>query len=373
MQFAFTDEQQMIRDTARSFVDTHGEQGRVRAAFESDAGFDRESWRVLTGELGFGGIAIPEAYGGAGLGHVELASVQEILGRALLPSPYLASIGLAATALLAGGTEDQKQALLPGIASGEVIATLAYCGEKGGVTAGDIDMKLSADGTLNGTASFVQFGHVADLIVFAAHNAAGGISLAALPADTAGIKIEPLTMMDLTRPMSRVRCTNVAVPADRLIADAAGALDHAMKIGAVLIAADATGGCEAILEITTAYAKERVQFGRAIGSFQAIKHRLADMMVAAEAAKSTAWYAACTADEAPEMLDEAASVAKAGCTEAMTKCAGDMIQLHGGIGFTWEHVAHLYFKRARSNATVLGTQVWHRERIMQQIEKGVIG
>lgn len=373
MQFAFTDEQQMIRDTARSFVDSHGEQSRVRAAFESNDGFDRESWQVLMGELGFGGIAIAERFGGAGLGYIELASVHEMLGRTLLPSPYFASIGLAATALHHGGSDAQKEALLPGIASGETIATLAYCGENGGASQSDIALRLSADGRLNGVASFVQYAHVADLIIFVARDDAGAVVLAALPANTPGIRIERLTMMDLTRPMSRVHCADVVVPEDRLVKNAGPAFDHAMKIGAMLIAADATGGCEAILEITTAYAKERVQFGRAIGSFQAIKHRIADMMVATEAAKSCAWYAACASDEQPEMLDEAASVAKAGCTDAMSKCAADMIQLHGGIGYTWEHVAHLYFKRARNNATILGSPVWHRERIMGQIEKGVIG
>lgn len=373
MHFAFTDEQQMIRDTARSFVDTHGDIARVRSALESSDGFDRDSWKVLTGELGFGGIAIPESYGGAGLGHIELASVHEMLGRTLLPSPFFTSIGLAATAILGAGNESQKQGLLPEIASGSVIATLACFGEQGGASCEDVALTLSDDNTLSGSACFVQYGHVADLIVFAARTKQGTVALAALPANTPGITIEPLTMMDLTRPMARIICNDVRVTAEQLMPNADEALEKALKVGAVMIASDALGSCDAILEITTAYTKERVQFGRAIGSFQAIKHRLADMMVETEAARSLAWYAACTIDEAPELLNEAASVAKAGCASALSKCAGDMIQLHGGIGFTWEHVAHLYFKRARSNSTTLGNTSWHHERIMTEIEKGVIG
>ena len=373
MQFAFTPEQEMIRETAIAYAEEHGTPERVRAAMDSADGFDHASWRTLTTELGFGGIAAPESYGGAGLGTVELASVAEMLGRTLLPSPFLASIGLAATAIAGAGSESQRAALLPDIIGGASIATLAHCGERGGVGADSITMRIDEAGRLAGDACFVPYGHVADTIVVAARDPSGTVVLAVLPRDADGLVVEPLTMMDLTRPMARLRCDGVTVPAERRMPGADAALARTLDLGAALIAADCVGACDAILAATVAYAKERVQFGRPIGSFQAIKHRIADMMVAAEAARSLAWYAACALDETPATGAEASSVAKVECTAALRRCAGDMIQLHGGIGFTWEHAAHLYFKRARANATMLGDAAWHRERILQTIERGLIG
>lgn len=369
MQFAFTPEQAMIREAAHAYAAGHGSSLQAREAIESPEGFDRSAWKALTSELGFGGIAIPESNGGSGLGMVELASVQEMLGRTLMPSPYLASIGLAATLLHALDTPAARE-LLPTIISGEQIATVAYCGRNGGADPEALPMTLSSDGVLEGEADFVLFGHVADLILCAARDESGKTCVAFVRPGADGLAIERLPMMDLTRPMARVRCTGVRLAASDIAHNAEDALALALRTGALLVAAESVGGAEAALEATVAYTKERNQFGRPIGSFQALKHRMADMMVAVEAAKGLAWYAAATADEAPEQFQEASSVAKTACTEAMMKCAADMIQLHGGIGFTWEHDAHLFFKRARSALTLLGTPDWHRKIIMNEIERG---
>ena len=371
MQFAFTPEQAMIREAAQSYAAQYGDSHQVRRAVETEDGFDRAAWQVLVGELGFGGIATPESAGGSGLGMVELASVHEMLGRSLMPSPYLASIGVAAT-LLNALDSDAARALLPAVIGGDQIATLAYCGKNGGADVSAVPMTLSADGVLDGEAWFVQFGHVADIILCAARDTGDNLHVAFVRRDTPGLEVERLPMMDQTRPMARVKCTGVRLAPADIVGGAGDALIHALRTGALLVASEAVGGAGAALEATVAYTKERHQFGRAIGSFQALKHRMADMMVAIEAAKGIAWYAAAAAGETPEDFAEAASVAKTACTEAMMKVAGDMIQLHGGIGFTWEHDAHLFFKRARSSLTLFGTPDWHREIIMNAIEQGAV-
>lgn len=361
MEFGFTDQQALIRRTMDGFIAEHGAEKRVRRAMESPDGFDRESWRMLAGEMGLAGAAIDERWGGAGLGHVELASIVEIAGARLFPSPLIASAGMAAAALLKGDNDRARADFLPGIADGSRIATIAG--------SPDAPFRLEG-GALTGTDPRVPYGHAADLLLAIAADAGGALHIVPVDPRAPGVSIARRTGMDMTRPVSSVALRAVAADGERAIGNGAEAAAHARSIGAMLIAADAAGGAAAILDITTAYAKARVQFGRPIGSFQAMKHRLADMMVRVEAARSLAFYAACTADEDPAALAEAASVAKVGCAEAMQACAADMIQLHGGIGFTWEHVAHLYFKRARNNLSALGSADWHRERIMQCIEAG---
>ena len=208
--------------------------------------------------------------------------------------------------------------------------------------------------SLSGVSDFVIHGDSADLLLVLARapgsQRADGVSVAVIPAATTGVTVHPHAMLDLTRPMSRVELAAVVIGRDQLLGE--------------------PGAAERVLEMTTAYAKERVQFGRPIGSFQAIKHRLADMMIAVEAAKSAAWYAACVADERRAELAEAAAIAKSYCCDAFFDCAANAIQLHGGIGFTWEHDAHLYFKRARAAATLLGSPGWHRERLVRRFAGG---
>ena len=374
MNFAFTEDQRFIRDQARSFLDERATFDVLRKTVEGDADWSQPLWEAVGGELGWCGIAIPEEFGGSGLGQVELAILLEETGRTLLPAPFFSTVALAVPAILAAGTDDQKAALLPDIASGATSATFAFGAAPAADGIAAILAKQGSGLVLSGEAAFVPHGHVADLLLIPARapGSAGnaGISLVALPASHPGVAIEKLTSLDLTRPLARIRFDQVAVGPEQVLGapeGAGAAFARTLDIGAALLAAEQVGGAERCLEFTTEYAKQRVQFGRLIGSFQAVKHRLADMMVVVEAAKSAAYYAACAIDEAPQELAEAAAVARSYCSDAFSKCAADAIQLHGGIGFTWEHHAHLYFKRARASATLLGAPSHHRETLAQLI------
>jgi alkylation response protein AidB-like acyl-CoA dehydrogenase len=344
MHFAFTDEQVMIAETAKTFFAENATSERTRAAM-AETGVDRALWQAFSGELGLAGVAIPETLGGVGLGMVELAILAEEAGGYAATLPFLASLALAAPAILAGGSDWQKARLLPRLASGELIASFAEANSDGTV----------GDGTLTGSVLHVPHGASADLFVVAASN---GVVIVERGAP--GLGITPLISMDQTRPYARLDFDGVA--ADTL-ADPRAAMHAAFATGWLAIAADALGGAQACLDRTVAYAQERIQFGRTIGSFQAVKHRLADMMVAIEQARSAVYWAACAIDEGSDEAAFAVHAAKAFACDTYSHCAGEMIQLHGGIGFTWEHDAHLFFKRARSNASLLGTPDWHREQV----------
>ena len=383
MQFAFTEEQVLIQDTARAFCAEHGAPSRLRAAIESPPGYDKATWRAIGEEMGWCGIALPAQLGGSGLGGVELAIVCEQMGRMLLPSPFLATVAFAAPAIALAGTAAQREALLPGIAAGRTRATLAIANEDGAPGLDGIGPRLTRsrrDWRLDGAAGFVVHADAADLLVVAARATgslgADGVSLALVDPEHAGVSMERLTMLDQTRPMSRVRFKSVALAAESILGEAgeAGpALATALARAQAALAAEQLGGAEAALEIATEHAKARVQFDRPIGSFQAVKHRLADMMVATEAARSAAYYAACAADELPDEFEEAAAIAGSWCSETFADCAAGMMQLLGGIGFTWEHVAHLYFKRARAASTLLGSPAWNRERIAARLLSATSG
>lgn len=344
MHFAFTDEQVMIAETAKAFFAENATSERTRTAM-ADTGVDRALWQAFTGELGLAGVAIPEALGGAGLGMVELAILAEEAGRRTAALPLLASLALAAPAILAGGSDEQKARLLPRLASGDLVASLAEAAP--GAT--------WIDGALTGAALHVPHGADADMFVVATDN-----HVAIVERSAPGLGITPLTSMDQTRPYARLDFGGVRAEP---LADPRAAMHAAFTTGWLAIAADALGGAQACLDRTVAYAQERVQFGRAIGSFQAVKHRLADMMVTIEQARSAVYWAACAIDEGSDEAGFAVHAAKAFACDTYSHCAGEMIQLHGGIGFTWEHDAHLYLKRARSNASLLGTPDWHREQV----------
>ena len=373
MHFAFTEEQALIHDTARAFCAEHGAASRLRKAIESPLGYDEATWRAIGEEMGWCGIALPAEVGGSALGSVELAILCEQMGRVLLPSPFLATVALAAPAIALAGTAAQREALLPGIAAGRTRATLAIANADGAPGLEGIGPRLARSKRgwrLDGAAGFVIHADAVDLLVVAARatgsQGADGVSLAVVDLDHAGVSIERLTMLDQTRPMSRVLFESAVVAPESILGDpgeAGPALGTALARAQAALAAEQLGGAEAALEIATEHAKTRIQFDRPIGSFQAVKHRLADMMVATEAARSAAYYAACAADELPEEFDEAAAIAGCWCSETFTGCTAGMIQLLGGVGFTWEHVAHLYFKRARAASTLLGSPAWHRERI----------
>lgn len=369
MNFTFSEEQLQLQESARRFCADRSPSAAVRRWMQDERGFDAAVWREMMA-MGWGGIAVPEQYGGLGLGQLEMAIVQQELGRTLLPSPYLSSIVLAATAILEAGSDRQCAALLPGIVAGDTIAALACSGRSGRCGAVGVDAMLARAGddfVLEGCASFVVSGHVADLFIVAARGADdGAISLVALPRDTPGLSIEKLTAIDMTRPYARLTFAAVRVPVAALLGTPGGSADalaRTLALGAIAVAAEQVGAAEHCLAFSVDYTKQRTQFGRPIGSFQALKHKMADMMVLVEAAKSATWYAACAADEDAGQLFEAAAVAKSYCSDAFSQCAGDAIQLHGGIGITWEHDAHLYFKRARATANLLGDPMYQREHI----------
>lgn len=380
MNFTFTEEQLLLQDSARQFFAEHSTPATVRRVMGGEEGYDAAIWSRLVNDMGWTGIAVPEAYGGLGLGQLEVAIVQQEMGRTLYASPFFASVCLAIPALLATASEAQKQHWLPQLLEGR-LAALANTGTRGRPGLAGIGAVLTPNTdnsfTLSGDAGFVVFGHVAQLLLVAARapgsSGEDGVSLVALARDSAGLRSEKVVAMDLARPYARLHFDNIAVPADAVLGaagQAGPALARTLALGNIALAAEQVGGAEQCLDFTVDYAKQRVQFGRPIGSFQAVKHKLADMMVQIEAAKSAVYYAACAADEDPAQLFEAAAVAKSFASDVFAKCAGDAIQLHGGIGFTWEHEAHLYFKRARASANLLGDALYQREQIAQLLFDG---
>ncbi|TQM68502.1 alkylation response protein AidB-like acyl-CoA dehydrogenase [Actinomadura hallensis] len=351
-QIMLTEEQRELRDALRRFFADRSPAAEVRRLMETAEGHDPKVWAQMAGQLGLQGLAIAEEHGGAGFGMRELAVVFEEMGRAVVCSPFLATI-TAAAALEAGeGGHD----LLPGIADGTTIATLAVAEEDGDWDPGAVSAAF-ADGVLRGTKSFVLDGHVADLVLVAARDA-DGVGVYAVE-DAAALARSNLPTLDQTRKLARIGLDGVA--ARRVGGE--DALRRALDVAAVALAAESLGGAQRTLDMTVEYAKVRHQFGRPIGSFQAIKHRCADMFVLVESARSAVLHAAAVADENPELLPAAAALAKAYCTDAYFHTAGEAIQLHGGIGFTWEHDAHLYFKRAQSSRQLFGSPDRYRERL----------
>ncbi|MDI1328509.1 MAG: acyl-CoA/acyl-ACP dehydrogenase [Brevundimonas sp.] len=376
MNITLTDEQQAIAESARAFLDEHGSSARLRAAIESADGWDPEQWRAMAQEMGWLGVAAPERFGGSDLGLVELAILHEEVGRTLTAAPLFPTLGLALPALMSAGCEARQAEFLPRLIEGGIRAAVCLTGATGAPVPSDVAIRLEPDSDgwrLNGTAEYVLMGHAANLLIVIARTAGttgwDGLSLLAVAADTPGISIERLTSLDLTRPFSRVHFHQARVGDDSLLGapgTAAAAVRRMLAVGTVMLAAEQLGGAERALEISTEYAKQRVQFGRVIGSFQAIKHKLADMMLAVESARSALYYAVRLLD-VPDAMAEAAATAGACCSEAFLQCAGDTIQIHGGIGFTWEHDAHLYFKRARASAALLGGPSHHYESVASLI------
>ena len=369
MNFAFSEEQEELRRSVRRYLEDKSPVTEVRRLMETTEGFDRAVWEQMAGQLGLQALAIPEEYGGAGFGYVELIVVLEEMGAALLCAPYYATVALGANALLASGDEGAKKDLLPGIASGETIATLAFTEDTGRWDVESVTLAAARSGSdwkLDGHKMFVIDGHNADLLVVAGRTGKG-VSLFAVEGDASGLIRTPLATMDQTRKQARVEFTGT--PA-RLIGDEGGAaagLSRTLDLAAVALAAEQVGGAQRCLDMAVDYAKTRIQFGRPIGSFQAIKHKCADMLLEVESAKSAAYYAGWAAAEDSEELPVVASLAKSYCSEAYFHAAAENIQIHGGIGFTWEHDAHLYFKRAKSSELLLGDPSYHRELLAQRI------
>ena len=372
MQFSFTAEQEEFHSVLRRFLEEKSPPSVVRRLMQTEAGWDRTAWRALNETLGLSGVHVPEAYGGQGFGAVELGIVLEEMGRALLCAPYFASTVLAATAIMHAGTEAQKRDLLPDIASGDTVATLAFTEPNGRWDATGIETTATPAGggfRLDGVKSFVLDGHTADLIVVLARRpgSAGddGLSFFTVPGDAPGLTRRALKVMDPTRKLARLEFRGV--DAALLGEEGGGALPFArtMTLAAVGLASEMVGGADKLRQSALDYANLRVQFGRAIGSFQSMKHKQADMLVDVELAKSAAYAAASAAAEDDAELPALASLAKASASEAYLQTAIHTIQIHGGIGFTWDNDTHLWFKRAKSSEVFLGDPTYHRELMMR--------
>jgi alkylation response protein AidB-like acyl-CoA dehydrogenase len=369
MNFAFSEEQEELRKTVRSFLESKSPETEVRRLMETEDGYDPAVWSQMGEQMGLQGLAIPEEFGGSGYSFVELGVVLEEMGRALLCAPYFSTVVLAANTLLHSGDDAAKKDFLPGIAAGETIATLAFTEPSGKWDESGITMEASQDGggwVLDGTKMFVVDGHTADLIIVAARTP-GGVSLFTVVGDADGLTRTALSTMDQTRKQAKLEFAGT--PARLLGNEGEGwnVLSTVLDLAAVALAAEEVGGGQKVLEMAVEYAKVRVQFGRPIGSFQAIKHKCADMLLEVESAKSAAYYGMWCAAEMNDELPSVASLAKAYCSEAYFHAAAENIQIHGGIGFTWEHPAHLYFKRAKSSELLFGDPTYHRELLAQRI------
>ncbi|MGI9592075.1 MAG: acyl-CoA dehydrogenase family protein [Myxococcota bacterium] len=375
MNFGFTEEQEHLRKTVCDVLADHASMKRVREVMEDpDASHDAALWRQMS-ELGWLGLAFPEAVGGAELSLIEQCIVLEELGRVLAPTPFLPT-AIAADAILQLGSPAQRATWLPRMASGEIKATLALTEEAGDAPeAIELAASRADEGfTLSGRKLFVPDAAAADLLVVVARTGgegAKGLAALLVPADAPGLLVEPMRAMDLLRPLSVVSFADTPVPKAALLggeSDSAGALEHVLDRARVMLCAESVGAAERCLEASVQYAKERVQFGKPIGVNQAIKHKCADMLFAVESARSITYYAAWAAEHAPDEAATTASMAKSYVSDAFRSAAADNIQIHGGVGFTWEYDCHLYFKRAKSNEAWLGDGIEHRERVARLLK-----
>jgi alkylation response protein AidB-like acyl-CoA dehydrogenase len=373
IQFAFTDEQEQFRAAIRRFLQEKSPPTEVRRLMNTAEGYDPGIWRQLSEQLALPGIHIPEPYGGAGFGMVELCLAMEEMGRALLCAPYFSTAVLATNAILNAGTAEQKASLLPDLASGARLAALAVTEPNGRWEPQAIALVATptAEGfCLEGAKSYVVDGHVADLLVVAgrvAGTAGGeGLALFTVSADANGIDRHLLESMDATRKLARIDFHGAPAQLLGNVNDGATPLVRTLDQAAIALANEMVGGTQALLDAAVHYAKLRVQFGRTIGSFQAIKHKCADMLLEMELAKSAAYYAAQAAAADDPEWPALACVAKAAASEMYLHIAAECIQIHGGIGFTWDNDTHLWFKRAKSSEVLLGQPYYHRELLLQR-------
>ncbi|MEB3071711.1 acyl-CoA dehydrogenase family protein [[Mycobacterium] vasticus] len=370
MNFTISDEQRELIDAVTAFLDKHSPESEVRRLMHEGGAADPGVWSLLAGQLGLAGLIVPEEYGGGGFGFLDFALVAERVGAALLVGPLLSTVG-AATAVTLSTDAELKSAYLPGLASGDRVGTLALAEESGNwdVTAVETTATTGADGQLRvtGVKMYVADGQHADVYLVSARSVTGTVGLYLVDAGIPEVRTAALSTLDLTRPQARVEFTGA--PARPLVEEegAAALIERVMATAVVLLAAEQVGGAQKCLDMAVDYAKIRVQFGRPIGSFQAIKHKCADMLLDVESARSAAYYAASVLDDDSDSPLIAAALAKAHCSAAYTRVAGENIQIHGGIGFTWEHPAHLYFKRAKTSEILFGDPAWQRERLAQLV------
>lgn len=352
-------ERTQLRTAVRELLDDACTEDDVRRVMDSDEGFDRSLWRRLA-EQGVTGILVADEYGGVGFGALELEAVAEETGAALLPSPFLSSAVLTVALVQAVGSDEDKQRLLPGLADGTAIGTVAVTGAGGTWTQDGVDVR-EADGRLTGSAHYVTFGHVADVVLVVARTA-DGIGVFEVAADADGFTRTAATVFDPTVRLSTF--TFDGVPARRLGTRGWDAVQSALDLAVIALAGEQVGGSRRVFDKTVEYLKTRVQFGRPIGSFQALKHMAADLLIEVESATSAAQYAAAEHAEGGENVDGATALAGFACAEAYQTVAMQAIQMHGGIGFTWEHSAHLYARRARTGVQLFGAPRPFRERYL---------
>ena len=377
MNFELDEEQVMLKTSARDFLDKECPKKLVRAMMEDEKGYSPELWRKLA-DLGWLGLAFPEEYGGIGSSFLDLVVLLEECGRALLPGPFIPTVVLSGRPILSAGNDEQKQRFLPGIASGDMIMTLAFMEGSGGLESSDVAVTATPSGNdflLNGTKLFVPYAHIADHLLCVARtankrNAEDGITLFLVDARAEGVKTEILTTMTGEK-LCEVVFSNVAVPGKNIL----GELDKGWPIvKRILVEAQVaesawmTGGARWAMDASIEYAKMRIAFGRPIGSFQAIQHKLSNVAVQVEGATSIVYYAAWTIMENDPDMALAASMAKSWCGETYKQAAFDGIQVHGGIGYTWDHDMHLYLKRAKAGEVTFGDSDYHREKVAQILD-----
>jgi alkylation response protein AidB-like acyl-CoA dehydrogenase len=376
MDFGFSEEQEMLRKSARDFLVKESPMTYVRQMMEDEGGFRDEQWRKMA-ELGWLGLILPEAHGGAGLTFVDLVVVLEEMGRVVLPGPFFSTVVLGGVALAEGGSKAQQEEFLPKLAGGELRATLAQLEPNARWDVDGIQLEARQAGSgwrLSGTKLFVPDAHTADLLVVAGRapgsKGTEGVGLFLVDAQAPGITTTLLKTMDQTRKLCEVVLKDVTVPGERVLAAPGNGwrlLERIIDRGKVGICAEMCGGAQKVLEMSVDYAKVREQFGRPIGSFQAIQHKCANMLVEVESSKSATYYAAWAVANDVAEAPLAAAMAKAYCSDAYRHTAGEGIQIHGGIGFTWEHDMHIYFKRAKSSEVTFGDATWNRELVAQLI------
>jgi alkylation response protein AidB-like acyl-CoA dehydrogenase len=377
MNFGFNEEQELLRSTARKFFDNECASETVRKLMDGPEGMTPGLWKKIA-EQGWTGLIFSDEHGGMGLGFVDLVVLMEEMGRSVVPGPFFSTVLLGGLAIREAGTEAQKKAWLPKISSGEARATLAWMEPSAELGAGGITLQATAKGagfTMNGTKLFVHDAHTADVIVVAARTASGkspeeGISLFLVPKGTPGLSVTLLPTMDQTRKLCEVGFKEVAVGPEALMGQPGSGwapLARVIDRATVALCAEMCGGAQKVLDMTVEYAKIRQTFGRPIGSYQGVKHKAADMLVDVENSKSITYYAAWAMDEGVPEGPLAVSMAKAYVSDAYRRVSGAGIQLHGGIGFTWEHDLHLYFKRAKGSEFTFGDATWHRERVAQLV------
>ncbi len=366
MNFAFSDEQDEFRQVLRRFFEEKASAADVRRAMATPAGYDTALWKQMATELGLPGIHVPEAFGGQGFGFLELGIALEEMGRVVLPGPFLASAVLATGAILNAGSDEEKRALLPALASGEEIASLAWLDGRDW-DASALALEARPEGgalLLSGVKQLVLSGDAAHRFVVAARlpgtRGDDGITLCTLAAGAAGVRTEAVEPLDGTRRHARLELDGARAKPLGAPGSAAPALRKTLRQAAIALSAEMLGGAERALEMAVAYAKLRVQFARPIGSFQAVKHKVAEVLLDLELARSAGYWSWWVAEQDAAELAEAAHLAKAACGEAYRKAAAENVQVHGGIGFTWEHDAQLYWKRAESSSLLLGDSAYHR-------------